>query len=301
MVKNTTTSGDQDFAISVGGEVKLYDPNGNLVSKQKLVMLALMDKNQEIDSMATSIWWQCGGRDIDWNTLKVNVEVRLSVFYTPLTPYLAKTLVDNEVLDNVTHGEKSGEHGVTLESLDDIVAPYINDFANNSYINFRIVFKISAQATDLYGYVRSADPVKVVAVTSLKWVQPSLTVEGDLVTDSEAQTYEAGYSDGYNDGYNEGYDDGYRGAPYDDTPPSVSGSDEYVQGYEAGYKDGYDEGYWDGYYASQGIPPGTPQPYCIVLSATSNTTSGNRSSIIIIGLVAAVAMFFWLHRKKEGE
>ena len=298
-VKNTVTSGDADFMISVGGEVKLYDPNGNLVSKQKLIMLALMNGSQEIDSMVTSAWWRCGGRDIEWSSLKVNVEVRLTVIYQ--NRFLITDidfLVDNEVLANVTYGEKGGEHEITLESLDEIIAPYIDNFVNNSLVTFKVAFKISAKATDTYGYVRNAKPIKLSAVVTLKWVEPYLGIEGDLVTDSEAQTYEAGYSDGYNDGYDEGYDDGYRGAPYDDTPPSVSGSDEYVQGYEAGYKDGYDEGYWDGYYAAQ--QPGTDQIASImVLSATSSKAGSGVSMWLVAIVVVAFIVFMSLRRRKE--
>ena len=298
-VKNSTvTSQDDNFAISVGGEVKLYDPNGNLVSKRELVMLALMNHSQEIDSMAAGVWWQCGGRDIDWLTLKVGVEVRLTVIYNTLLYGGVRTLINNELQDNVTSQNKNGEHSITLESLDNIIAPYINDFVNNSYVTFKLIFKISASAFDVYGYQRTAKPIKIVAVATLKWVEPYIGVEGDVVTDPSAQTYEAGYSDGYNDGYNEGYDDGYRGAPYDDTVPSVSGSDEYVQGYEAGYKDGYDEGYWDGYYAAQ--QPGTGQiASIIVLSATSTAVNGDNSSLIVIGIMAIIALFFWLQRKKR--
>jgi len=246
----TTSDAGENLIVNADTQLEPLAPDGTVV-KMTLWQQALYAGGQEIQAANASVTYEASGREIDWNTFKINIVMKLTIREFK-GKELLETFIDNKVIKNETLNTRTGTVREQI-NLKEEIAPYVTSLENGSTVVFTVRYFIKAEANDTYGVLRVTSPALASRSLSTTWVEPELNVETDVPDEESAieTAYQEGYKKGLNDGRSKGCKDGYNRMPFDPVPPEVPDSPyvepELDEAWKDGYKDGYDEGYRIGY------------------------------------------------------
>jgi len=305
VTKPVVATSDSEGKVTVNIDsygVKLYTYEGKEVP-MSLFQFALYAAGKEVLNCSPHLSYTTSGREIKWDTLRVTIEIYMSLVVTKDGQYV-KALIDSQLILNKTIAFRSNKVEKFID-LKQTITPFAGTLANGTTLELSFRFKVYARAYDVYGVLRMTTPALLADAKALTWIAPTLEVSTSQPEESSAleKAYQEGYSRGYSDGYSEGYNDNINGNPYNDEPESIPSSpytdpeldDAWKDGYYIGYKDGYKRGWNDAEYQTQPIGP-TPVPMAIISTQIEPSNIVTITMHMIYSIIAGIVTWIITRR-----